>query len=196
MTHKVLGNLKKGKLFILSAPAGTGKTTLARMMSSDTPYVIESVSYTTRAARSGELEGHDYFFVSKETFLDLQANGEFLESAEVFGQLYGTSRSFVESHLSQGKHVLLVIDVQGAMSLKKMKLDAVFIFIKPPSMLALKQRLIQRNLDSYESIELRLSKAQHEMSFENQYNYQIVNDNLSSAFEVLKSIIIAEEHKI
>jgi guanylate kinase len=196
MTHKVLGNLKRGKLFILSAPAGTGKTTLARMMSSDSPYVIESVSYTTRAPRAGEIEGHDYYFVTKETFHDLLAKGEFLESAEVFGNFYGTSRLFVESHLSQGRHVLLVIDVQGAMSLKKLNLDAVFIFIKPPSLLALKQRLISRNLDSQESIEMRLSQAQHEMSFESHYNYQIINDNLSSAFDALRSIIIAEEHKI
>lgn len=196
MTHKVLGNLKKGKLFVLSAPAGTGKTTLARMMSADSPCVVESVSYTTRAPRAGELEGHDYFFVSQETFLNLEKSGEFLEHAQVFGHFYGTSRSFVETHTREGKHVLLVIDVQGAMALKKMNLDAVFIFIKPPSLLALKQRLISRNSESTESIEMRLSQAQYELSFEKHYNYQIINDNLSSAFEVLRSIIIAEEHKI
>lgn len=196
MTHKVIGNLDKGKLFILSAPAGTGKTTLARMASSEFSCVVESVSYTTRAPRGAEIEGHDYFFVSKETFEELIEKQEFLEHAVVFGQHYGTSKKFVNEQLNSGKHVLLVIDVQGAMALKKKKLEAVFIFIKPPSMLALKQRLISRNCDSQEAIDLRLSQAQHEMTFESQYDYQIINDNLNSAFEVLKSILIAEEHKI
>jgi guanylate kinase len=196
MTHKVLGNLSKGKLFILSAPAGTGKTTLARMASSEFSCVVESVSYTTRKPRGPEIEGHDYFFVSKETFVDLIDKGEFLEHALVFGNYYGTSKKFVHDHLNNGQHVLLVIDVQGAMALKKQNLDACFIFIKPPSLVALKQRLLARNCDSQEAIDLRLSQAQHEMTFENQYDYQIINDNLLSAFEVLKSILIAEEHKI
>lgn len=196
MTHKVLGNLKKGKLFILSAPAGTGKTTLARMASSEFACVVESVSYTTRAPRGAEVEGHDYFFVTKETFQELRDKGEFLEDAEVFGNFYATSKKFVENHLEKGHHVLLVIDVQGAMKLKKLNLDAVFVFIKPPSLLALKQRLISRNADSQESIQIRLSQAEKELEFEKYYDYQIINDNLSSAFEILKSILIAEEHKI
>jgi guanylate kinase len=196
MTHKVLGNLKKGKLFILSAPAGTGKTTLARMASSEFGCVIESVSYTTRAPRGAEIEGRDYFFVSKETFHLLKEQGEFLEDAQVFGNHYATSKKFVDDHLNQGQHVLLVIDVQGAMKLKSQHLNAVFIFIKPPSLLALKQRLMTRNADSQESIELRLSQAEKELEFEKHYDYQIINDNLSSAFEVLKAILIAEEHKI
>lgn len=196
MTHKVLGNLKKGKLFILSAPAGTGKTTLARMASSEFSCVVESVSYTTRAPRGSEVEGRDYFFVSKETFHKLKEEGEFLEDAEVFGNCYGTSKKFVQEHLNQGHHVLLVIDVQGAMKLKNMNIHGVFIFIKPPSLLALKQRLMARNADSQESIELRLSQAEKELEFEKYYDYQIINDNLSSAFDVLQSILIAEEHKI
>lgn len=196
MTHKILGNLPKGKLFILSAPAGTGKTTLARMASSEFACVVESVSYTTRAPRGAEIEGHDYFFVSKETFEDLKDKGEFLEHATVFGNHYGTSKKFVTDKLKEGKHVLLVIDVQGAMELKKQKLDAVFVFIKPPSLVALKQRLMMRNSDSKESIEMRLNQAQHELSFEPHYDYAIINDNLASAFEILKAILIAEEHKI
>lgn len=196
MTHKVLGNLKKGKLFVLSAPAGTGKTTLARMASSEFACVIESVSYTTRAPRGAEIEGRDYFFVSKQTFQKLKEQGEFLESAQVFGNDYATSKEFVENHLNQGYHVLLVLDVQGAMYLKNNHIDAVFIFIKPPSLLALKQRLMTRNADSQESIQLRLSQAEKELEFEKYYDYQIINDNLSSAFDVLKAILIAEEHKI
>lgn len=196
MTHKVLGNLKKGKLFILSAPAGTGKTTLARMASSEFSCVVESVSYTTRAPRGSEVEGRDYFFVSKDTFHKLKEEGEFLEDAEVFGNYYGTSKKFVQEHLNQGYHVLLVIDVQGAMKLKDMNIQGIFIFIKPPSLLALKQRLMARNADSQESIELRLSQAEKELEFEKYYDYQIINDNLSSAFDVLQSILIAEEHKI
>jgi guanylate kinase len=196
MTHKILGNLSKGRLFVLSAPAGTGKTTLARMASSEFSCVVESVSFTTRKPRPGEVEGYDYFFVSKETFHEFKERGEFLEHAEVFEHHYGTSQQFVQKHLNQGKHVLLVIDVQGAMNLKKAQLDAVFIFIKPPSLIALKQRLMTRNSDSLDSMSLRLSRAEHEMGFEKHYDYQIVNDNLLSAFEVLKAILIAEEHKI
>lgn len=196
MTHKVLGNLPKGKLFVLSAPAGTGKTTLARMASSEFPCVIESVSYTTRAARAGEIEGHDYFFVSPDTFSDLVEKGEFLEHALVFNHAYGTSKKFVDEKLAEGKHVLLVIDVQGAMALKKMGLKATFIFVKPPSLVALKQRLLSRNADSHESIDIRISKAEHELSFEPYYDYQIINDNLSSAYEVFRAILIAVEHKI
>jgi guanylate kinase len=166
------------------------------MASSEFSCVVESVSYTTRAPRVSEIEGHDYFFITKDTFSKLVEEGDFLEHATVFGHFYGTSRKFVHDHLNEGKHVLLVIDVQGAMNLKKQELDAVFIFIKPPSLLALKQRLISRNSDSQESIEMRLSQAQYEMSFEKEYDYQIINDNLSSAFEVLRAIMIAEEHKI
>ena len=196
MTHKILGNLSRGKLFILSAPAGCGKTTLARMASSEFTSVIESVSYTTRPARGVEVEGFDYFFISPETFHALSHKEEFLEQASVYGHLYGTSRHFVNKHLEEGKHVLLVIDVQGAMQLKSTQLDAVFIFIKPPSILALKQRLVSRNADSLESIENRLSHAQHEMTFESNYDYRIINDNLSSAYEAFRAILIAEEHKI
>jgi len=195
MTHKNLGNHPVGKLFIISAPAGTGKTTLARMASCEFPCVVENVSYTTRLPRPGELEGVDYFFVSKPTFHDLIEKSEFLEHATVFGELYGTSRSQVEKQTQSGKHVLLVIDVQGAMKLKKMKVEATFIFVKPPSLVALKQRLMSRKTDSHESIEQRLAIAQSEMEYESEYDYQIVNDNLSSAYDVLRAILIAEEHK-
>ena len=184
------------EIAMLIGGAGTGKTTLARMASSEFPCVVESISFTTRHPRAAELEGHDYFFVSKETFHELEQKGEFLEHAVVFGNHYGTSKKFVNEQLNQGKHVLLVLDVHGAMNLKKMNLDAVFIFIKPPSLVALKQRLMARNSESHESIEMRLEKAQYELSFEKEYDYLIINDNLLSAFEILKSILIAEEHKI
>jgi guanylate kinase len=196
MTQKVLGNAEKGKLFVISAPAGSGKTTLSRMLTSEFNCVVESVSYTTRQPRLGEVDGKDYFFVSKEVFKELEALGHFIETAHVFGNDYGTSKTFITDHQQKGQHVLLVIDVQGAMKLQEMKLDAVYVFIKPPSMLALKERLVMRKTDSHESIEKRLAMAQEEMNHVKFYDYVIINDNLASAYEALRAILIAEEHKI
>lgn len=196
MTQKVLGNKDKGKLFVISAPAGSGKTTLSRMLSSEFNCVVESISYTTRPPRVGEVDGKDYFFVSKEVFKELEMLGHFIETAHVFGNDYGTSKAFISEHQQKGHHVLLVIDVQGAMKLQQMEMDAIYVFIKPPSMLALKERLIMRKTDSDESIENRLAMAQDEMNHVKFYDYLIINDNLASAYEALRAILIAEEHKI
>lgn len=196
MTQKVLGNAEKGKLFVISAPAGSGKTTLSRMLTSEFNCVVESVSYTTRQPRLGEVDGKDYFFVSKEVFKELETLGHFIETAHVFANDYGTSKAFITEHQQKGHHVLLVIDVQGAMKLQEMKLDAIYVFIKPPSILALKERLVMRKTDSHESIEKRLAMAQEEMNHIKFYDYVIINDNLASAYEALRAILIAEEHKI
>ena len=192
---KVLGGLKKGLIFIISAPAGTGKTTLVRMLTEEFDCVVESVSYTTRKPRPKEEEGSDYFFLSKEAFEKKIEEGEFLEYASVFGNYYGTSSKLVDQQRKEGKHVILVIDTQGAMALRE-SLPAVFIFIRPPSQEVLKKRLIERNADTDESIERRLQWAEKEISLANRYDYQIVNDDLQIAYEVLRSILIAEEHKI
>lgn len=196
MAQKLLGNLSRGLVFVLSAPAGTGKTTLVRMLTDEFDCVVESISCTTRSHRPNESQGKDYHFLSKEKFESRIQKGDFLEYAEVFGYYYGTSRDYVLQQQKQGKHVILVIDTQGAMKLKKERFPAIFIFVSPPSMQELRQRLLKRKTDSPESIEERLAWAEHEISMAPHYDYHIVNDNLANAYGVLRSIVIAEEHRI
>lgn len=185
---------KKGLIFVVSAPAGTGKTTLVRMLVGEFHNVVESISYTTRKPRGKEIAGKDYNFISMQEFEEKIKEGEFLEYAKVFDNYYGTSRKVVDAQLEKGKHVVLVIDTQGALQLKK-DLDAIFIFISPPSLEELKSRLCRRSSESEEAIDYRLSWAEKEMSLKEKYDYHIVNDKLKAAYEVLRSILIAEEHK-
>ncbi len=196
MEQQLLGNLSYGLLFIVSAPAGTGKTTLVRLLTQNFSSVVESVSCTTRPPRAGEEEGKDYFFLRREEFEDKRRTGAFLECAEVFGHLYGTSKEFVEEHRKKGKHVILVIDTQGAALLHSQKIDATYIFIAPPDLNTLKQRLWGRQTESEEEREERLSWACKEMQCAATYDYLIVNSELKVAYEILKSILIAEEHKV
>lgn len=191
---KVLGSLKKGLIFIISAPAGTGKTTLVRMLTEEFDCVAESISFTTRQPRPSEKEGKDYYFIPKEEFEKKIREDEFLEYAKVFDKYYGTSKKVVEAIRSRGKHVILVIDTQGAMQLKEF-LPAVFIFISPPNLEELRSRLIARKADTPESIESRLVWAEKEMTLASRYDYHIINDDLKTAYDVLRSILIAEEHK-
>jgi guanylate kinase len=192
--QKALGNLKKGLAFVLSAPAGTGKTTLAKMLFAEFACISSSVSFTTRKPRVGEIEGKDYHFITVEQFEEKIAAGEFLEYAKVYQDYYGTSKSFVAKEQSAGKHVLLVIDTQGALQLKK-SIDATFIFIQPPCLNTLHARLSARKSETAQSIEHRLSWAEKELSMAPMYDYQIINEDLHTAYLVLKSIFIAEEHK-
>ena len=195
MTQKLLGNLSEGLVFVLSAPAGTGKTTLVKMLQNEFPCITGSISCTTRAPRSGEVPGKDYHFISQEEFAEKIKSGDFLEYATVFGNYYGTSKKYVLNEQKKGKHVMLVIDTQGAMQLKKSGLPALFIFISPPSLLVLKERLFKRKTESAAVIEQRLSWAKDEMALAPQYDYHIVNDNLENAYQILRSIIISEEHR-
>lgn len=195
MHGKLLGNLKEGLVFVLSAPAGTGKTTLVRMLKTEFPCVLESVSCTTRAPRHGEADGADYHFLTKKEFEERIKAGDFLEYAKVFDDYYGTSKAFVMREKEQGKHVFLVIDTQGAMQLKKKGFEATFIFLSPPSLQELRARLVKRKTESRESLEHRLSWAEKEMTLAPQYDYHIINENLNIAYEILRSIVIAEEHK-
>ncbi len=196
MTQKLLGNVSEGFVFVLSAPAGTGKTTLVRMLSQEFPCIYESISCTTRPLRPGEIDGKDYYFLSKKEFTDRVAHGDFLEYAEVFGYHYGTSREHVLKQQEMGKHVFLIIDTQGAMQLKKENYPAIFIFISPPSLEELRERLVKRKTESKEAIEKRLSWAKAEIEKMAEYDYHIVNDNLNQAYIVLRSIVIAEEHRV
>jgi guanylate kinase len=196
MTQKLLGNISKGFVFVISAPAGTGKTTLVRMLAQEFPCIYESVSCTTRPPRSGEVDGKDYYFLSKKEFEEKVGQGDFLEYAEVFGYHYGTSRSHVFEQQEMGKHVFLVIDTQGAMQLKKKRFPAVYIFLSPPSLEELERRLVKRKTENMETIEKRLSWAKAEIEMMEKYDYHIVNDHLNQAYIVLRSIVIAEEHRI
>lgn len=192
--HGVLGGLERGLLFVISAPAGTGKTTLVRMLRDEFSCVVESVSYTTRNIRPNEIAGRDYNFITESEFEEKIKEGDFLEYANVFGNFYGTSKKYVESQQDKGKHVLLVIDTQGAMQLKK-KLKAIFVFISPPNLDELRSRLMSRKSESDEAIAHRLSWAEREIAMAKNYDYHIINDHLKTAYDVLRSILIAEEHK-
>jgi guanylate kinase len=191
---KLLGGLSEGLIFVVSAPAGTGKTTLVRMLCEEFDCVHESISYTTRPARANEVPGRDYFFITAPEFEKRIAENDFLEYATVFGCYYGTSRGHVEEMQKAGKHVILVVDTQGALQLMP-KLIATFIFLIPPSISELRRRLESRKSDSPEAIEQRLSWAEREISIAGRYDYRVVNDHLKTAYEVLRSILIAEEHR-
>ncbi|HLB52259.1 MAG TPA: guanylate kinase [Chlamydiales bacterium] len=192
---KLLGDVKRGLVFIVSAPAGTGKTTLVHMLTHEFPSVVQSISCTTRPPRPMEKEGVDYYFLAQEEFQKKIASGDFLEYAEVFDHFYGTPKAHVEELRASGKHVILVIDTQGAMQLKN-KIDAVHIFISPPDFHELEKRLEGRESDSEQEIQTRLSWAHDEMEAAKQYDYVVVNDTLETAYQVLRSILIAEEHRV
>lgn len=198
MSNEARSDLKptsgKGLLFVLSAPAGTGKTTLVKMLQKEFPIVVQSISSTTRKKRQGEIEGEDYFFLSREEFEEKIKEDEFLEYVELYGDLYGTSRKWVEERLFDGKHVFLVIDTQGALKLID-KVACCLIFVHPPSFDELRRRLIGRKTESVEVIEKRLQWAALEIEKSELYDYNIVNEDIEEAYLVLKSIVIAEKHR-
>lgn len=195
MTLKVLGNSDNGLLFVLSAPAGTGKTTLTHLLTKEFPCVVQSISCTSRKPRAGEVDGADYHFLEEKQFEDKIADGEFLEYVRLYDHYYGTSKKWVAEKLNEGKHVVLVIDTQGAFQLKG-KIDAAFIFIMPPSLEVLKERLLKRRTESDEMMKKRLQWAAKEIEASANYDYIIINDKLDVAFQVLRSIFIAEEHRV
>jgi guanylate kinase len=196
MHQKLLGNSKKGLVFVLSGPAGTGKTTLVQMLVHEFPeVVVRSISYTTRKPRSGEVSGEHYHFIDNERFEQKIKDGEMLEFAKVYSHYYGTAFASVKELQEQGKHVILVIDTQGALQLKG-KFPAVFIFLQPPSLDVLRMRLTQRQTENSAVIEERLAWAQMEMKVASEYDYNIENDDLQIAYQILRSIVIAEDHRI
>lgn len=194
MVHKLLGNNKKGTLFIVSAPAGTGKTTLVEILCNEFHSILRSISFTTRKARGREVHGVDYYFISEAEFQKKINQDDFLEYAMLYDNYYGTSKDWVEKKLNEGYHVVLVIDTQGAKEIKK-KINCVSIFIRPPSLKELTFRLLERKTESEGELEKRLNLAKTELEEGDNYDYQIVNDDIKIAYKVLASIFIAEEHK-
>ena len=188
-------NNSRGTLIVVSAPSGGGKSTLVQQVLSKDPQLCFSVSYTTREPRGGERQGVEYHFVSVKEFNGMRDRGEFLEYAEVHGYFYGTSRKETEEILAAGYDALLDIDVQGAAQIRKSEPEAVTVFILPPSRTVLYDRLRLRNLNSSEDVERRLSAAATEVLLFNDFDYVVVNDDLTSASAALESIIVAERHR-
>jgi guanylate kinase len=177
------------RLFVIAAPSGAGKTTLVKALVECNPALKFSISYTTRVQRATEQHGRDYFFVPVEEFEDLRKNGELLESALVFDNHYGTSRSQVERHLANGDHVILEIDWQGAQQVRQSMPDCVTIFIMPPSREELERRLRGRKTDSEAVIERRLADALGDMSHWDEFDYVIINDDLERATAQLLAVV-------
>ena len=185
-----------GSLFIVAAPSGAGKTSLVNALVNKQFEVCLSVSYMTRAAREGEVNGKDYFFVSQEKFAQMRDDGDFLESATVFDHSYGTSSESVLSQLKQGNNVILEIDWQGAEQVRRNYPDSTSIFILPPSKLALEQRLRGRGQDNEEVISRRMLDAENEMSHYIEFDYLIVNDDFDIALKDLNAVISARRHSL
>ena len=183
---------QNARLFVLAAPSGAGKTTLVKELVANHPDIRFSVSYTTRDKRVTEKEGHDYFFVDEDAFLRLQEQGELLESALVFDNHYGTRRSQVEKHLADGHNVLLEIDWQGAAQVRQSMPGSITVFILPPSRSELERRLRDRKTDSEGVIERRLRDALDDMSHWNEFDYVIINDDLTTAVAELDAILYGD----
>lgn len=186
------GTSGDGQLFVVSAPSGTGKTTVVERLVQVVADLTMSRSYTSRQARAGERDGLDYNFVSRPTFEAMVARGEFLEYADVFGNLYGTGRVDTERLMASGKDVVLVIDVQGARQVRATGVSLVTVFVLPPSFEVLEQRLRGRGKDADEAIRRRLDTARAEVAAYEHYEYVVVNDDLDACVTAMRSIILAE----
>jgi len=198
-TKKAIQHLRKrpiGLLVVISAPSGAGKTTIAHAVMKQVPDVVRSVSVTDRDMRPGEENGKDYFFVTRPAFKKLLSKNYFLESATVHNNNYGTPRKWVEKQVKEGKIVVLVIDVQGAEQIKKLYPGCVSIFILPPSMKELKQRLVKRNTETRESLTVRIRNAMVEYKFVHDYDYAVINDDLNVAVDKVTSILNAEKCRV
>ena len=188
--------MPSGHLFIVCAPSGAGKTSLVKALLEREPQIDLSVSYTTRAPRPGEQDGQSYHFVSREVFLAMASRGEFLESAEVHGNLYATSQTWIDARRAQGRDILLEIDWQGAAQVRRLIPDAVGIFILPPSPDALRDRLESRGQDSAQVIERRLAAAREEIAHVSEFDYVIINQNFEEAVADLLCIVRARRLRL
>ena len=189
---------EKGKLFVISGPSGTGKGTICNALMADAgpDELCISISVTTRSPRKNEQDGVNYYFITEDEFSDLREHDGLLEFAEVFDHHYGTPKAKVLEKLDAGTDVILEIDTQGAMKVKKSYQDAVLIFILPPSMEELKKRITGRGTDSEESIRHRLSMALTEIGYIDKYDYAVVNDDLNEAVERVKGIMNTEHSRV
>lgn len=189
-------HLRRGLLFVVSAPSGTGKTTLVERLVTIVPNLKMSRSYTSRPARAGEHDGVDYNFISRPRFEEMVARREFLEWADVFGNLYGTGVGDTEAHLGAGYDLVLVIDVQGARQVRTRGLETIGIFVMPPSLDALEQRLRGRSKDSEAQIRRRLEVARQEMTSYSDYDYLVINDEFDPCVDRLRAIVLAERARL
>ena len=180
-----------GNLFIISAPSGAGKTSLVRALLNLDTHIDLSVSYTTRDPRAGEIDGKDYHFVSRETFLDMAKSGEFLESAEVYGNLYGTSQTWISREIAKGRDILLEIDWQGAAQIRRLFPECISIFILPPSREALEQRLKGRGKDNAAVIAKRMAAVRDDVAHVAEFNYVIINNILNDALQELNAVVLS-----
>jgi guanylate kinase len=186
----------RGLLFIVSAPSGAGKTTLVERLVEQVPNLRMSRSYTSREARQGETDGVDYNFVTRDRFERMAAAGEFLEWADVFGNLYGTCAADTEGMLAAGDDVVLVIDVQGARKVRAQGVGARTVFVMPPSFAVLEQRLRGRSKDSEAAIQRRLQVARAEVAAFPEYDYVVINDEITAAVDRLRSIVVSERARL
>ncbi len=178
-----------GRLIVISAPSGSGKTSIAKEILRKYPDMLFSISATTRSRRSGEKEGKDYFFMTKEEFAERVKKGDLVEWEEIYGDHYGTLRSEVEKALRSGRVMMFDVDVKGALSIKKNFPEAVLIFIKPPSVDALKERLVKRKTEDERALRRRLERASMELEQGKHFDYQVVNEDLRKAIEAVDGII-------
>lgn len=191
-----MNGTKRGVLIVISGPSGAGKGTICKALLEKNDNLFLSVSATTRNPREGEVHGVNYYFITKETFMQKVDEEDFLEYAEVYGNCYGTPKSNVEKMLEEGKDVILEIDIQGALKVKENFSEGVFIFILPPSMEELKQRIIKRGSETEESLMRRFKSAYQEINYVSKYNYAVVNDTLDVAVSKVEGIIAAEKCRV
>ncbi|RAK07376.1 guanylate kinase [Halanaerobium saccharolyticum] len=187
--------MTKGLLFVLSGPSGVGKNTVLDELFKDFDGVSYSVSATTRERRDGEVEGEDYFFISEEEFKEISEDDGFIESAVVHGHYYGTPKKFVDQKLEEGEDIILEIDTQGAEQVRKKYPEAVYIFLLPPSLEELENRLDKRGSESDKSKNIRLKNARQELKEVHNYDYEVINDNLTDTVRKIKKIIIKEQKR-
>ncbi|MDU5534736.1 MAG: guanylate kinase [Anaerococcus sp.] len=188
--------MKKGFLLVISGPSGVGKGTVLHDLMNTQKNLVYSVSVTTREKRDGEVEGVSYFYKSHEEFKNMIDEGQFLEYAHVHNNYYGTPKEFVDKKINEGKIVVLEIDVQGAVNVKKNTENAVFIFLAPPSLSELKNRIVGRGTETENDINLRMKNARKELEYIKYYDYLVINDHINSAINSVNEIINAEKHKV
>lgn len=187
---------KKGLLIVISGPSGAGKGTVCKALFERNKGIQFSVSCTTRQPRENEKDGVNYFFTARDKFEKMIENNEFLEYAEVYGNYYGTPSAYVEKNLEEGKDVILEIDIQGALKVKNSYPSGVFVFILPPSMKELKNRITKRGSETPESLVRRFKSAFEELNYISNYSYVVLNDEVENAVEKLESIILAEKCRV